>query len=89
MQKHIFSVIYGIEMTELVSGPFSSADKDDLQIYESVKDWWTNENKGLNAEAVRQKSLDMVKTFKTVKKVIWECSRKYTDDGNKEIPKRN
>ena len=36
--------------------------------------------------SLRDRSLTQVKTFKTIKRVIWQCSSGWTSD-NKEIPK--
>ena len=36
-----------------------------------LMEWWKEEVKGLDVDALREKSLLAVKTFKTIKLVVW------------------
>ena len=47
---------------------------------------FTDEINGGDIASLRERSLNQVKMFKTIKRVIWQCSIGWTSD-NKEIPK--
>ena len=47
---------------------------------------FTEEVNGGDMASLRERSLTQVKTFKTIKRVIWQCSIGWTSD-DKEIPK--
>lgn len=51
-----------------VRSPRESITED---IKNELTDFWMNEIKELDTTAVREKSLAFVKTFKTIKAVIW------------------
>ena len=48
-------------------------------------EWWREQVRGVDVETLREKSLLAVKTFKTIKQVIWQSARVLDEEGN-EIP---
>ena len=48
-------------------------------------EWWREQVRDVDVETLREKSLLAVKTFKTIKQVIWQSARVLDEDGN-EIP---
>ena len=48
--------------------------------------FWQRNCADLDAEAVKDYSLDAIKTFKLCKRVVWQCSLSF-DESGEEIPK--
>ena len=55
---------------------------------QEISDWFLGQAFGLDMETVRKKSLEVVKTYKIIKNVIWQCSIKFSADGE-EISIKN
>ena len=48
-------------------------------------EWWREQVRGVDVETLREKSLLAVKTFKTIKQVIWQSARVLDEDGNEIV----
>ena len=83
----IMSAIYGIKPDDNKNQKLKDIKKSarihggeaiDNDITENIKkeltDFWMNEIKDLDTNSVREKSLAFVKTFKTIKAVIWQST---------------